>query len=720
MDFQKGSQILLIEDEDVLAKICSGHLNANGFAVTRVATGKDGLTSFRDDDRIGVVVTDVKLPDMSGLEILREIKKLSPYTEVIVITAFPNYDIAINALKSGADDYLEKPFQMEIFQRTIEKALERYNLRLENQIYQERLAELVKEKSQEVAQSHEQIESEHRKLRTLMNGINLAVFFTDYENKVLEINEFARLIVGKESSRIIGTSCDAIPILRKIVREAQPVLSSNNLRETPSDLPDVCINRRWFSAIVIPFPRALNAGHKTLKGGKIYTLYDVTERRQLERRVRKYARELEQRVQNGDLQLQKAMNFSTQLLDAAKVFALFVASDRQIRLWNKFAATQTGISAEEASSLDIFHRLLPNSPPGTPIPFEPESLKRADPARPFQTSVKTLKGVRTVSWTATPIAENGQPGGYLFIGVDVTDQKILEDKLQLYNTQLEEMVEARTAELRSKDAQLVHSSRLAVLGEIAAGIAHEMKQPLNGISITADLLKLLQKKNQLTEDSLYSNLEMIKAMVDRMANTINHLRGFSCHGKDQFHPIGISDAIDGAFSILGEQLRIHGIDVRVDVPKNLPLIMGDLNQMEQVLINLFTNARDAMDRFEQQGYHGRFPDKGWEKILCVSSKISGDGSTLILTVSDTGHGIRSEDINHVFEPFFTTKEVGDGTGLGLSISLGIIQQHHGAITVQSAVGKGTTFRLEMPVLAREPGESKSTAEMVTLSEEGGS
>ena len=719
MDFEKGSHILIIEDEDVLAKICVGHLNANGFAVTRVANGKDGLTSFHDDDRIGVIVTDVKLPDMSGLDILRDIKKSSPHTEVIVITAYPNYDIAINALKSGADDYLEKPFQMEIFQRTIEKALERYNLRLENQIYQERLAELVKEKSREVAESHEQIESEHRKLRTLINGINLGIFFTDGDNNVLEVNEFARQIVGKQSSRIIGASCDSIPILKKIVRQAQPVLSSIDLLETPSDLPDVCINRRWFSAIVIPFPRALIAGHKTMNGGKIYTLYDVTERRQLERRVQKYAHELEQRVQHGDRQLQKAMNFSSQLLDAAKVFALFVASDRRISLWNKFAATQTGIPAEEATSLDIFHRLLPNSPPGTPIPFEPESLKRADPARPFQTSIKTLKGIRTVSWTATPIDENGQPGGYLFIGVDITDQKRLEDKLQQYNTQLEVMVEARTAELRSKDAQLVHSSRLAVLGEIAAGIAHEMKQPLNGISITADLLKLLQKKNQLTEDSLYSNLEMIKAMVDRMANTINHLRGFSYQGRDQFHPISISNAIDGAFSILGEQLRIHGIDIRVDVPANIPPIMGDLNQIEQVLINLFTNARDAMDRYEKQGYQGRFPDKGWEKILTVSSKASDDGFTLILTVSDTGHGIRPEDIDHIFEPFFTTKEVGDGTGLGLSISLGIVQQHHGSISVQSAVGKGTTFRLDLPILTQVPETADSSSEMVTLSDEGG-
>ena len=692
MDFQKGSHILIIEDEDVLAKICVSHLESNDFVVHREATGEDGLQTLRNDDQIGVVVTDVKLPDMNGLDILREIKKDSPHTEVIVVTAYPNYDIAMNALKSGADDYLEKPFQMEIFQRTIEKALERYHLRLENQVYQERLAELLKEKSQEVAVSHEKLESEHQKLRSLINGIEVGIFFTDQANNVLEINEFARKIVGKQAKDIIGQPCSRNPILKKIVKSAQPIMSNANLLENTTDLPDVCIHRRWFSVIVTPLATRTNPG------GKIFTLYDVTDRHQLEGKVHKYAMSLEQRVQHSDNELQKALQFSSQLLDAAIVFAFFATTDRRINLWNKYAEIQTGISADEALSLDIFHRLLPNCPPGTRIPFEAESLKQAESGKPFQTSIKTARGeVRTVSWTATPIKKNGKLDGHLFIGLDITDQKRLEDKLQQYNTKLEEMVEARTAELRSKDAQLVHSARLAVLGEIAAGIAHEMKQPLNGISITADLLKLLQKKKELTEDSLNNNLDMIKAMVDRMANTINHLRGFSYHGKDQFHPVSLADAIEGAFSILGEQLRIHDIDVKVDVPDDLPPVMGDLNQIEQVLINLFTNARDAMDRFEKRGYDGHSPGKDWEKILNISLKKSEDASSVTIIVSDTGHGIRQEDLDHIFEPFFTTKDVGDGTGLGLSISLGIIQQHHGSISVESKIGKGTAFKIEFPV-----------------------
>jgi PAS domain S-box-containing protein len=698
MNSQNGNRILVIEDEDILAKVCVGHLQANGFDTGVASSGTEGLEKFNQDAQLAVVVTDVKLPDMSGLEILRSIKKSRPHTEVIVVTGFPNYDIAMNALKLGADDYLEKPFRLEVFQRTVEKALERYNLKLENQVYQQRLAELVQEKSQEVKAGLAQLESEHHELKSLIHGIDAGIFFTDHDNKVLEINEFARLVVGKPYHDIVGKPCGKDPVLKKMVKGARPIVSAHNLLESESSPPDICLNRRWFSVTVTP----LTTHDNSAPTRNIYTFYDVTLRRLLERKIQKYAKALEHKVKQSAVETKKAMEFSALLLDAAQVFTFFITHDHRIPLWNKYAETLTGISASEADSLDVFHRLLPNCPPGTHVPFEPESLKHAETGKPFLTSLKTVRGdILTLSWTATPIPDctEGRQGGFLLIGIDITHQKRLEDKLQQYNTRLEEMVQSRTAELRAKDAQLIHSSRLAALGEIAAGIAHEMKQPLNGISITADLLKLLQKKNELTEESLNSNVEMIKAMGDRMSNTVNHLRGFSYHGSNQFHPINISDAIHGAFSILGEQLYIHGIDVQLDIPDDLPPIMGDINQMEQVLINLLTNARDAMDKKEQKAQNDGLVHENWEKVLRIFIRPSADNSQLLIEVSDTGTGVQSKDIKHIFEPFYTTKEVGEGTGLGLSISQNIVQQHHGKISVDSQPNEGTTFRIELPTLS---------------------
>lgn len=694
MTVMNGNHVLVIEDEETLAKICVEHLENHGYTVASAGTGSDGIAQFRQDDNFGVVVTDVKLPDMSGLDILREIKRLRPSTEVVVITAFPDYDIASNALKLGADDYMEKPFRMDAFQRTVEKALERYHLRRENQVYQQRLSELLAEKNQEVVASHHKLESEHHILTALINGINAGIFIADEKNKVLEINDFALGILGKSSKEIVGKTIHEDAKLKKIVRRALPIKKSRNLLENQQPEPDeVCINRRWLSVNVT----TLELGEDE-SGKKIYTFYDITEHRNLENRVKKYAKEMNHNGNQNGFEMKKATEFSRMLLDEAHVFAFFAAKDRSINMWNRFAESTTGISAEDATSLDVFYRLLPNSPPGTRLPFEAESLKQSKSSATFQTSIRTTKNkIRHISWTATPIPDAKNPNGTLFIGVDITDQKVLEDKLQQYNTQLEEMVEARTVELRSKDAQLFHSSRLAALGEIAAGIAHEMKQPLNGISITADLLRLLQEKQELSEETLHNNLDTIKAMVERMSHTINHLRGFAYQGSDQFNPINIQEAADGVFSILGEQLRIHGIDIQMDIPEDLPLIMGDINQIEQVLINLLTNARDAMDRREQEAREQKIPLEDWSKVLKISSSVKEDGSAIIIEVSDTGGGIDPDVVQQVFDPFFTTKNVGEGTGLGLSISQNIIEQHHGNITVESELGVGTIFRIELPI-----------------------
>ena len=224
MNLMNGNRILIIEDEETLAKICVEQLENHGHNVVSAGTGNDGIEQFRQDDKLAVVVTDVKLPDMSGLDILSEIKKLRPNTEVIIITAFPDYDIASNALKLGADDYMEKPFRMDVFQRTVEKALERYHLRRENQVYQQRLSELLAARNQEVAASNQKLESEHHTLRGLINGINAGIFLTDKNNNVLEINEFALKAVGKSYQEIIGISITYNAKLKKIVRHAQPII----------------------------------------------------------------------------------------------------------------------------------------------------------------------------------------------------------------------------------------------------------------------------------------------------------------------------------------------------------------------------------------------------------------------------------------------------------------------------------------------------------------
>lgn len=238
---------------------------------------------------------------------------------------------------------------------------------------------------------------------------------------------------------------------------------------------------------------------------------------------------------------------------------------------------------------------------------------------------------------------------------------------------------------KNAEIKLINSSKLATLGEMSTGMAHEINQPLNVISLTTGLLKMLKERGALTDEKFYEKIEIIDQMVNRIAKLMDHLRNFARQDKYEFSEMNIKESINGALSIMGERLRRHSIELILDIPSDLPSIHGQVNQIEQVIINLITNAIYAMDETN--------PPK---KQLTISARYLPDIAKIQLEVSDTGGGIPSNIINRIFEPFFTTKEVGKGTGLGLSISYGIIKSHNGEITVENT-DLGAKFKILLPI-----------------------
>ncbi len=237
-----------------------------------------------------------------------------------------------------------------------------------------------------------------------------------------------------------------------------------------------------------------------------------------------------------------------------------------------------------------------------------------------------------------------------------------------------------------KEAQLIQASKLATLGEMAAGIAHELNQPLNVMKIGSDFLReMASKGKKISDEELDTVTEEISSQVDRASGIINHMRDFARVADVKTGKADINKPIVDVFKILGEQLRLRQIEVELDLEDNLPPIMADSNKLEQVLINLVTNARHAMEETMS----------GSTKLLKIRSFT--DNGDIVVTVSDTGNGIPKDIIDRIFDPFFTTKEVGKGTGLGLSISYGIVKDFGGTIRVESEVGTGTTFELRFSV-----------------------
>ena len=243
------------------------------------------------------------------------------------------------------------------------------------------------------------------------------------------------------------------------------------------------------------------------------------------------------------------------------------------------------------------------------------------------------------------------------------------------------------------EQQLVQAAKMATLGEMSAGVAHELNQPLSAIAAGSNFVSKVLRAGRVPDvDTLGQVVSELLAQVERTRRIITHLREFGRKHEISARPLDINEPINGVFTLLGQQLMVHDIQVSLELEPGLPRIMGDQNRLEQVFINLVMNARDAIEerRRAEPGLAGR---------ITVRSFL--DGGRVAVDVSDNGPGIPQAQRDRIFEPFFTTKEVGKGTGLGLSISYGIVRDFSGSIEVSGGPGGGATFRLSFPTAAQE-------------------
>ncbi len=246
-----------------------------------------------------------------------------------------------------------------------------------------------------------------------------------------------------------------------------------------------------------------------------------------------------------------------------------------------------------------------------------------------------------------------------------------------------------------KEAQLIQAGKLTTLGVMAAGMAHEINQPLNVIQVSADyILKLLRKGSAPEPAELKEVAEDIIANVARAALVIKHVRDFSRQSELVRTRVDLNAPIRDVFKILGNQLKVHQVEVRLELDPHLPPVLADHNRLEQVFVNLVSNAIDAMDEKSERPEITDPTKRLTIRTYAVEGRVAAE-------VSDTGVGMPESVRQKLFEPFFTTKKTGKGTGLGTSISYGIVKDYEGTIAVASEPGRGTTFTLTFPAAAEK-------------------
>lgn len=280
--------------------------------------------------------------------------------------------------------------------------------------------------------------------------------------------------------------------------------------------------------------------------------------------------------------------------------------------------------------------------------------------------------IRWADIISSQIDYEGRPAVLVCV-YDITERKETEEKRR-----------ELTSLAERQEEQLVHSTRLAEMGEMAAGIAHELNQPLTGIRNFARNATYMLEAGVGGQEELAENLRMIAGQVDRASRIIHQMRELARRTERHVSLIDVNSTLRESVEFVLPQLRLSGVEVAFDLAPELPRVMADRIRLEQVFLNLLTNARHAME-------HGQ------RRVLSVRTRHNpGEPLPLVIEIADTGVGFSQDIAEKLFTPFFSTKKAGRGTGLGLSISLGIIKDHKGSIEAAGAEGEGASFTVRLP------------------------
>jgi len=388
---------------------------------------------------------------------------------------------------------------------------------------------------------------------------------------------------------------------------------------------------------------------RTEEGMAFVYLRDISPRKQMER------------------QLRSANEFLQNLIESSVDGIIAADMKGNIIIFNRAAEQITGYRAEEVLGWLHVTQLYP---PG--MAREIMRRLRSDQyggkgrLNPWDITILDRHGQEIpISLSAFILYQDGREVASVGFFVDLRERKRMERRLQ--ETQL----------------QLLQSEKMAALGKLAAGVAHEINNPLSGILIYAHLLL----EDLSPDDPQREDLQRIVDEASRCKETVKQLLEFARQTEHRTEEVDLNRVLKHGLALLRNQALFHNIQIVEDYDPELPQIQGNANQLSQAFMNIILNAADAME--------GR-------GTLTVRSRYLPERRTVRVEFTDTGCGIPPELLSRIFEPFFTTKEVGKGTGLGLSTTYGIVQDHGGRIEVKSRVGSGTTFIIELPLQGAPP------------------
>ncbi len=619
-------KILYIEDDPAQRSSLAGSLRQRGFEVVEAASGEEGLSLLTGDD--SVVLCDLNMPGMDGLEVLRRVLRLRPEVPFILLTAHPSIPIAVQAIVEGAQRFLIKPVSLDEMEISIHQAIEFARLQRWQREAEEQLIRLVE-------------------------AVPVPYIITRLrDGKILYAN--------KHLADMVGLTPDEMKSRNTVDFYYDPEKRREVLEQLKRDGfvkdMEVRVKRADGSPIWTVFSLASSemGGEKVVLGGFL----DITRRKELEDRLHLYKEVFKHSID------------------------VILVIDKEGRILERNPAHQrrTGFTDEDLKGKTVFDMLPPEK--GAEIRAamdqeggfagELEGISKAGERIPILVSVFPIHD------------EEGKLNLYVSMGRDITAIK----------RALTDLADANR-ELRQTQAHLVQSEKMASLGGLVAGIAHEINTPVGAMTSMHDTLvrAIAKLKDHLKEKSpesfetderlksLFATIEesnqVIRSGASRVAEIVRRLRSFARLDEAELKKVDVHEGLEDTLTLVHHEIK-HNIQVVRDYGK-LPAMSVFPSRLNQVFLNLLNNARQAI------GEKGTITIRTW-----VEDK------TANIAITDDGTGIPKENLPRIFDPGFTTKGVGIGTGLGLSICYQIIKDHRGKIDVESEVGKGTTFTVRIP------------------------
>lgn len=660
MDTQR--RILVVDDDPGFRKTLSDILKIKGYVAITVERGRAALEQIQAEAP-AVALIDLKLEDMSGLALIKEIKALSAGIECIVLTGYASQTSAIEAINLGAYGYLQKPYAVEQLLVMIRRAIEKRQA--ENAL--QRVAE-QRQRLLQMAQSvistlalDEVIRQTPQTLQEVLPYDFFGFYWFDEETKVLKPS----LIVSPEPFTE-SLSTWAIPpgqgLLSAVVDSGQEALINNAHLDPRSVYPAGPVPG-CEHVIVLP----IRTKTKTLGALIVSRITDAPFTKEEFELAQLFNSYVSLAVENARLFEQTKLSekrYRT-LFEESKDAIFIITPEGRIVDANPAAVELSNYELREAL-LDVDITPYLHTSPETLAQVE-QTLLQQGFVKDFEFVIKRNDGRKlTVLGSITAVRdENGDLTAYQGIVRDITERKQLE-------------------------AQLYQSQKMEAIGRLAGGVAHDFNNLLTVIKGYAGLLLSLQadEANQQSRD-----IEQIMQAAEQAATLTRQLLAFSRQQPLQPKIINFNQVMSYLEKML-RRLIGEDIDLRTILADDLGQVKADPGQIEQVIMNLVVNARDAM------------PQGG--KLTVETANVELDenytrhyvdvtpGAYVMLAVSDNGQGMDEETQTHIFEPFFTTKAPGQGTGLGLATVHGIVKQSNGHISVYSEPNQGTTFKIYLP------------------------